>query len=453
MEDILILGIGVSLKKNDGVLRFEKYCQIFDLPYLIVGDGKIWKGGDMSVGAGGGQKINELLIALKTIIDNKLIIVCDTFDLFPVANKQEILNKYYQICGEKERVVFSSEVYCWPEKNLANTYTEIYPNIISKYRYLNSGSFMGRRNDIYAMLNNILDTDDDQLFFTKKYLQTSSIILDVECQLFQAINGSTDDIGIHDYRVYNKYTKTFPIFIHGNGPAKTFLNYLENNLHPKSLINIINAKPIIGQYKVFIALYIDSNSINELKIFLDNVTKINYNNKIVYVYDKSHSDYFKQLLEMLGFIYSSNVSNYVFVDFVKTNCDYYFLLEQNCILTNPLTLETLIYLCRNNNRIISPLLIGKENTNFSNFWGALDKNGYYKRSDDYLNIIRQEKIGLWNVPYVYGVILFDKSIINDWNLSQYEKHQDDRDMNLCFNLRKYTLFMYTCNLDCYGYII
>ncbi len=43
MEDILILGIGVSLKKNDGVLRFEKYCQIFNSPYIIVGDGKFGK--------------------------------------------------------------------------------------------------------------------------------------------------------------------------------------------------------------------------------------------------------------------------------------------------------------------------------------------------------------------------------------------------------------------------
>ncbi|AVL94587.1 hypothetical protein ma201 [Moumouvirus australiensis] len=446
MEDILILGIGVSPNKNDGVLRFETYCKAFNLSYKIVGDGKIWNGGDMSAGAGGGQKVNELLQVLNEINENKLLIVCDTFDLFPVSGAEEIVNKYNNLCGVNKSIIFSSEVYCWPDKNLSN----FYPHTESKYKYLNSGSFIGYRDDLKKLVSNILDRDDDQLYYTKKFLQGENIILDYNCQLFQAINGCKSDLIVHKNRVFNKYTKSYPIFIHGNGSSKTYLNYLENYIEPFTLIDI--PKIVITEPQVFIALYVDTSMLNDFTQFFEGIKKIDYHNKKIHVYDKFQNDQIEQLIKLLGFNYKPNVVNYEFDDFINSNCDYYCLIEQNFIIKKPTFLKEIIPLCNNHHRIIAPLFVSKNNSCFTNFWGSLDEKGYYSRSEDYLSLITREKIGLWNVPYVSGLIIFDKSVILKWNLKQYENYKNDRDMNLCFNLRKHTLFMYSCNLDNYGFI-
>ena len=95
-NDILILGIGVSVHKTDGVIRFERFCKAYNLPYKIIGEGKVWRGGDMFVGTGGGQKINELLEAIKPM-ENKLIIMCDTYDQIPIAGKEEIISKFHKL--------------------------------------------------------------------------------------------------------------------------------------------------------------------------------------------------------------------------------------------------------------------------------------------------------------------------------------------------------------------
>ncbi|AQN68069.1 hypothetical protein [Saudi moumouvirus] len=449
MEDILILGIGVSPNKNDGVLRFETYCKSFNLPYKIVGDGKIWNGGDMSAGAGGGQKVNELLQVLNEVNENKLLIVCDTFDLFPVSGVEEIYEKYKKLCNGNKSIIFSSEVYCWPDKNLAN----FYPLTESKYKYLNSGSFMGYRDDLHKLVSNILDNDDDQLYYTKKFLQGENIILDHNCQLFQAINGCKSDLIVHKNRIFNKYTKSYPIFIHGNGPSqtKTFLNHLENYIEPLLLTDIPKVINTL-EPKVFIALYVDTSSLNDFTQFFENIKKIDYDNNQIYVYDKFKNDQIEQLINLLGFVYKSNIISYEFDDFINSKCDYYCLMEQNYVITKTTFLKEIIPLFNNHHRIISPLLMSKNNSCFTNFWGSLDDKGYYERSEDYLSLVAREKIGLWNVPYISGVIIFDKSVILNWNLKQYDNYKNDRDMNLCFNLRKYTLFMYMCNLDNYGFI-
>lgn len=254
MSDILVLGIGVSIHKTDGVLRFEHFCNAFNLPYKILGEGKVWRGGNMFVGSGGGQKINEIMEVIKPM-DNKLIIMCDTFDLFPIAGKEEIIAKFKQL-AKPGQILFTSEVFCWPDESLAERHPislilNSSDKAINKYKFLNSGGIMGYRDDIYNLItdtdagtNNsstdsfiIRDNDDDQLFFTRKYLKmigepSNKIVLDTKCEVFQAVNGCSDDLVIHRNRIYNKYTDSYPIFIHGNGPAKCHVNSYENYIEP-----------------------------------------------------------------------------------------------------------------------------------------------------------------------------------------------------------------------------
>lgn len=452
MQDFLILGIGVSEHKTDGVLRFEHYCKKLGLPYKILGEGRKWHGGDMSAGMGGGQKINEVVAAIEGM-ENKLLIICDTFDLIPVAGAEEILSKFNNLCG-CEKILFSSEVYCWPDQNLE----AVYPKTDTKYRFLNSGCIMGYRDQIYNLIkngnNSVKDNDDDQLFFTRKYLAGENIVLDNQCHLFQAINGARQDIVLYKNRVYNKYTNSYPVFLHGNGPSKLFLNHIENYVEPQFQVNFPSSPSKSNNTsKVFMALYVDSGEKGKRTDFMNSVADINYDNKTVFVYDKSFDDEFGRLVNVAGYRYLANCGSYRYEDFINSDCDYYFLLEQKCIITNKKIIEELLTYTDGNHRIISPLLHKSDNKFFTNYWGALDNSGYYKRSDDYMDLVQYSFRGLWNAPYVSGAILFHGDIIRNWDLTEKNKHSNDTDMHLCFCLRKNTLFMYMVNFNTYGYLI
>lgn len=448
-SELVVIGVAVSPHKNDGVIRFERNCKNLELDYIILGEGKQWNGGDMNKGIGGGQKINELKIILDNM-PNQLIIVCDTFDLFPVATKLEILEKYRQLCPNNQ-ILFASEVYCWPDKHVA----AMYPRTESVYKYLNSGSFIGYVDDIKRIItDDVNDIDDDQRFYTSKFLHRLDIKLDYNCDIFQALNGATDHIIVHKNRIYNKYTKSYPIFIHGNGPSKNFLNFLENYIETsrtppiRSLINMQNTY-------VYLAIYIDSSITDKFINFMDSVLNLQHNNLKIVAFDTNYTD------TIANYMYQRNIdyhkilqTEYNFEYFINDEkYDYYFLLEQNNIITKNIAIENLINMMDRNHRIISPMLREKNNDSmYSNFWGAIRNDGYYSRSIDYKNLLEREIQALWNVPYISGAIMFHRDIITNWNLSKKNKFTD-RDMNLCENIRKYGLFMYMSNLLDIGYLI
>ena len=59
-----------------------------------MGLGKKWKGGNMALGPGGGQKINLLYEEIKDMRNDRVILVTDSYDVIMSANSQEILMKY-----------------------------------------------------------------------------------------------------------------------------------------------------------------------------------------------------------------------------------------------------------------------------------------------------------------------------------------------------------------------
>lgn len=468
-DKLMILGIGVSPHQNDGAIRFAVFCERYGLEYKVLGEGKVWQGGSMHDNTGGGQKIIELLDAIKEM-DNRLIVFCDTFDLFPIAGEKEIVEKYHRLCPANE-VLCTAEVFCWPDSKLS----EIYPQTETKYRFLNSGGIIGYRDDIYRLIvnANIKHNDDDQLYFTHKYLDIrpdSCIRLDHTCEIFQTLCGVTEDIHVsrgrnHHHRICNTYTGTFPVFIHGNGEAKTHLNHLENYLdtNPKftdstSFVSQIleNPQPVLDNQSlphVFCALYIDSSQPLHLKTFLRAFLQIDYSTKTVYLYDRTGNSDTELVALTLNAVYRPHIQGYYFDDFRKSDCDYYFALEQNCVMTNPLVLKKLVVVCNQHHRVISPLLSKKEDSLVTNFWGAVDGNGYYAQSSDYVELAKRAHRGIWNCMYVRGAILMEKSIVRDWDLHKANRHQaEDYDMQLCYNLRRFTIFMYMMNVDSYGYL-
>ena len=83
------------------------------------------------------------------------------------------------------------------------------------------------------------------------------------------------------------------------------------------------------------------------------------------------------------------------------NCDYYFNVDSVAHLDNPKTLRLLI---EQNRALVAPIIVRPYHA-WSNFWGSLNKDGFYGRSHDYMDIVNAKRTGLWNVPFVNSVYL------------------------------------------------
>ncbi|OTF77143.1 hypothetical protein BLA29_014420, partial [Euroglyphus maynei] len=71
----------------------------------------------------------------------------------------------------------------------------------------------------------------------------------------------------------------------------------------------------------------------------------------------------------------------------RINCDYLFVVDSDARLTNP---QTLRHLIEANRSIIAPMLV-RPKEYWSNFWGTITNDGYYSRSHDYVQIIKNER--------------------------------------------------------------
>lgn len=89
-------------------------------------------------------------------------------------------------------MLFGAEHFLWPDQSVQH----LYPEVSSGARFLNSGMFIGVAADVYELLKSpIKNTDDDQLFFTRAYLDKEvreklNIKLDHMSDIFQNLHGA-----------------------------------------------------------------------------------------------------------------------------------------------------------------------------------------------------------------------------------------------------------------------
>jgi GR25 family glycosyltransferase involved in LPS biosynthesis len=180
----------------------------YNFEFLNIGKDVIWNGTDM-VGPGGGQKINILREYIHHLPDHDVILFCDGYDVFIANNLEEIVRRYLEF---KCKVVFAAEEVCWPNKSLA----KYFPKSHTPYRYLNSGLFIGRVDELKRIVkNSITDSDDDQLYYQKAYLSNQfDIQLDFESHIFQCHDKI---VYFQDGKLYNPKTNCYSCIYHGNG--------------------------------------------------------------------------------------------------------------------------------------------------------------------------------------------------------------------------------------------
>ena len=227
----------VATESTPGFERFNRSLDVNGLRGEILGFGSEWKGGDVTRGPGGGQKILLFRDALKRFKDddNMIVLFTDSYDVIITAGAEDILTSFESF---KADIVFSAEPFCWPDSSLASLYPK--PEAGGK-KFLNSGAFIGRAPVVYQMvsLSSVQEDDDDQLFYTKIFLNETlrkkwSMKLDSRSKFFQNLNGVFGEIelrfGPDDTTVHNTLYHTHPVIIHGNGPSKLHLNSLGNYL-------------------------------------------------------------------------------------------------------------------------------------------------------------------------------------------------------------------------------
>ncbi len=440
VNNLTILATGTDMV--DGLKRFIKSCEIKNLNYKIMGLGEKWLGGDMTKGPGGGHKINLLISTLNKMNDNQIVLVSDSYDVIMTSNTNEILEKYYKF---NKPIVFATESICWPdsEKDIHFPRVKNRSNI-----FLNSGGFIGTVGSIKYILKNIDNQSDDQRWYINIFLSDFGkkyISLDYDCQIFQCLNDAEKELKIifDKSRVKNMITNSYPCHIHGNGgPDRKIVlnrlgNYLINNNFQYSKYNINNL--IKKNFHLYINIKKTTNSeiiINVLRMIelnLKKVLKVYPNIKITI--DSENKD--------------TNIS---MRKALEENVDYFWLVDTNYVITHEDTLLNLIF---QNKGIIAPL-IKKKNDLWSNFWGDIGVNGWYRDSFDYIDIVNNKKKGCWNVPFISGNILINKEYLK--KVQNFFKNRYNVNytyyMIFCHNCRNNNIFMYVDNIyHNYGYIV
>lgn len=476
-----LLVVTVATKETDGFKRFLRSAKHFNYSVKVLGRGERWSGGDVSA-PGGGQKVRLLKQFVETLSgDDRIILFTDSYDALFASGPKELLKKFSQA---GHGLLFSSETLLWPHRLLEDKH----PHVAQGNRFLSSGGFMGFLPNVKRLVSDWsgADGDSDQLYFTKVYIDPArrksiNMTLDSRCRVFQTLHGALDDVVLKfeegRVRARNVLYDTLPVVVHGNGPTKLQLNYLGNYI-PNSwtfetgctvcghdLLPLSSRKDVP---RVLVAVFIQQPT-PFVSVFFERLVNLKYpkDRLQLYIHNqephherhvgsflKEHGDQYQQVRsvgpeEELDISTSRNMAINLCRE--DKDCDYFFNLDIEVVLKNQDTLQILI---EQNLPIVAPM-ITRVGRLWSNFWGALSAEGYYARSEDYVDIVQGRRQGVWNVPYVSSVYLIRGSLLRSelQDKTLYESHNLDPDMALCDNVRNQGVFMFVTNLQPFGRIL
>lgn len=480
-EKLLVLT--VATEETDGFRRFMQSANYFKYNVKVLGMGESWRGGDVGRSIGGGQKVRLLKEAMEGLAEQEdlVVLTVDSYDLIFAGGPEEILKKFQQM---NHKVIFAAEGLIWPDKRLS----EKYPSVRSGKRYLNSGGIIGYAPSVNRIVSqwDLHDNDDDQLFYTKIYVDplqrlNLNMTLDHKCQIFQNLNGAVDEVllkfGTDRVRVRNTAYDSLPVVVHGNGNTKMYLNYLGNYVPdawnyehgcghcdddsvdltemrdlPNVLVGVFIEQPTPFLPEFFHRLLTLDYPKDKLRLFI-------HNNE---VYHEKHIQRFwednKNVFSSFKVVgpeenLSQGEARNMGMDLCRqdSSCDFYFSMDSDVMLTNRQTLKLLI---EQNRKIIGPL-VTRHGKLWSNFWGALSLDGYYARSEDYVDIVQRKRVGVWNIPFMAHVYLIQGTALRNElkERNHFVLEKLDPDMAFCRNVRELGVFMYITNQHEFGRLI
>uniref|UniRef100_A0A668A6P1 Procollagen-lysine,2-oxoglutarate 5-dioxygenase 1 n=1 Tax=Myripristis murdjan TaxID=586833 RepID=A0A668A6P1_9TELE len=441
-----LLVVTVATKETDGFRRFLRSAKHFNYTVKVLGRGQKWKGGDYMSAPGGGQKVKLLKAALEKMKDKeKIILFIDSYDVVFASGPKELLKKFQQA---RHKVVFSSETLIWPDRHLEDKY----PHVREGNRFLGSGG-----KCVIPVIQQLgivpccaySDIYSDQLFFTKLYINPEKRVGRLSLQNEVVLKFEDGRV-----RARNVLYDTLPVIIHGNGPTKLQINYLGNYI-PKvwtfetgCTVCHEDLRPLTGlksEYPlVVIGIFIQQPT-PFVTVFFERLLKLRYpkNRLKLFIYNQVMRHNVVHV-----FLFLLPVSDMCRQD---KDCEYFFNLDIEVVLKNEDTLKIVV---EQNLPIVAPM-ITRVGRLWSNFWGALSAEGYYARSEDYVDIVQGRRLGVWNVPYVSSVFLVKGSLLRS-ELSEHDLFTSDvldPDMAFCDKVRSKGVFMYATNMHTFGRIL
>uniref|UniRef100_A0A674DP20 procollagen-lysine 5-dioxygenase n=1 Tax=Salmo trutta TaxID=8032 RepID=A0A674DP20_SALTR len=479
-EKLLVLT--VATQETDGYLRFMQSANYFNYTIKVLGMGEEWRGGDVGRSIGGGQKVRLLKEAMEALTDQEDLVVLsvDSYDLIFAGGPEEILRKFQEA---NHNVLFAAEGLIWPDKRLQ----EKYPSVRSGKRFLNSGGIIGYAPYVNKIVEqwNLHENDDDQLFYTKIYLdsfQRVSIGPHVEpCRSSVLLSPTADEVllkfGTKSARVRNTVYDTLPVVIHGNANTKMYLNYLGNYI-PNAWNyergcgvcdhNMVDLSQLKEYPTVMVGVFIEQPT-PFLSEFFQRLVTLDYPKDKLNVFVHNNEVYHERDIQRF-WEESKDVFNSFKVVGPEENlsqgqarnmgmglcrkdpgCDFYLSMDTDVMLTNRQTLKILI---EQNRKIIGPL-VTRHGKLWSNFWGALSLDGYYARSEDYIDIVQSKRVGVWNIPYMAHIYLIKGEVLRNQlkERNHFVLEKLDPDMALCRHARELGMFMYITNRHEFGRLI
>ena len=337
---------------------------------------------------------------------------CDTYGVpFKVINS---LHEYLEMIDDKENTLISytnnsNTLYVDNPSNIVNSFL----SLCNRNQSVSSGdNLMGYADVLYK--NEFISIEDN-----------SNIFCEVTNTNVHTINKTTAKILYGDNKCMN--------IIENKLNLSKFGAYQYQ--HFEKLINF----PTIN---VIFILHSTNTLVNECLKFIDIVNypkdKLNITIFTTQYYDACHK---------YPTIVNSDINKlYSYIANYKDQSEYTLVIDNSAILTNKDLIKELL---QANVTWVSPM-IKRYDSIYSNFWGELDDNGYYKRSYNYIDIVNRKEISLWNVPYVNSVYLFNNSVYNVCSSIFDKVNEMDLDMSICKKIRDSNMFMYVLNNYDYG---
>lgn len=396
--------------------RFQKYCKLYGIPVTLVDFPTDY----FQVDTWNTYFLSWAPERLKsTFVIMIVVSPTDTCNIIPVSSPTEILQNFKLVINKPDQIVLSrgdkntsKMIICgWAQniskqlksyqdytKNFANPKTKTFSMMMAISAIMNNDIMI---TDNKSYLFHLLDTGDI------KYNHKSSKVIVSKNDVTPCIILASDKNSIVSLNRAEDYT--------GNG-----WNEYYGFSVPKQPTT--SDQPTSAQPRIYISYRPGTNIINFM-------SKINYPKDLMKIAVNDQFEISKKFLE--------------------SDCDYYFFINNKCVLENPETLNELLSM---NKDVIAPMLRSGDNA-WTNFWGDLDEKGYYRRSFDYFDIIDNKRQGCWNVPYITNSYLIKRNILEKNPGIFTDESQMDLDMRICYNLRKADMFMYVCNLSRYGYLM
>ena len=190
-------------------------CYKHQINLVNLGKGDSWKS-EME-GYDGLRKIELVKNLLKNLAKDEIVLFVDGYDTFFTEGYETIVQRFLDFDVD---ILFGAEQECWPVTN-DQSYKNRWPDMLTPYRYLNSGLYIGYAGALHDFfdLPNGDDNGDDQLYCQSRYLSEYEdffykVTLDYEGYIFQ--NHDTNIRKVNG-QLWNDRTNCCGCIYHGNG--------------------------------------------------------------------------------------------------------------------------------------------------------------------------------------------------------------------------------------------